>query len=72
MGSIRAAKKLQNRNMGRGRAGTPQECLGWVKRLQGRPRARQKWAWVTVMPQKKPQVAVEPQEMRGGCSTAGG
>ena len=40
----------------------PQECQGWVKRLQERPWARQKWAQVAVMLQEKLQMAVELQE----------
>ena len=51
-GQPRAAKKPQW-EQGQGGAGMLQECLGWVKRLQGRPQARQEWA----------QTAIEPQEM---------
>ena len=40
----------------------PQECLGWVKRPQGRPWVTQDLAWVAVIPQEKPRMAIEPQE----------
>ena len=48
----RAAKKPQWEK-GKGAAGTPQECQGWVKRPQERPQVTQNQAWV----------AIEPQEM---------
>ena len=48
-GQLRAAKKPQQ-DQGQGAAGAPQEHLGWVKRLQERPRVRQKWARVAIMP----------------------
>ena len=58
----RVPKKLQQEYR-HGAAGTPQECHGWVKRLQEQPRARKKWAQAAIMLQK-PRAAVEPQEMR--------
>ena len=45
--------KMPQQEQGQGVAGTPQEYLGWVKRPQEGPQARQNWA----------QAAIEPQEM---------
>ena len=45
---------MPQQEQGQGAAGTPQECLGWVKRPQGQPQATQEWA----------QAATELQEMR--------
>ena len=60
-GQLRAAKMLQQ-EYGQGVGGILQKHLRWTKRPQERPQVRQKWAWVAVTPQEKPQAAVEPQE----------
>ena len=51
-GQPRVAKTPQQ-DQGQEAAGTPQECLGWVKRPQGQPQVRQERA----------QMATKPQEM---------
>ena len=52
-GQAMAAKKPQH-EQGQGAAGTPQECQGWVTRLQGRLQVTRNWA----------RAATEPQEMQ--------
>ena len=46
----------------------PQECQGWVKRLQGRPQARQEWAQMATEPQEMQAVAQMPEaKVRGAA-----
>ena len=59
-GQPRAAKMLQQ-GYRQGAAGMPQEHLGWVKRLQGRPQATRNWAWVAIKLQEMCAVAQPPE-----------
>ena len=59
-GQPRAAKKLQQ-GYGQGVAGMPQECHGWVKRLQGRPQVRQGQARTATELQETWAVAQPPE-----------
>ena len=59
-GQPRAAKKPQQ-GYGKGAAGTPQECHGWVKRPQVRPQARQEQARTATEPQEMWVVAQPPE-----------
>ena len=62
-GQLRVAKKLQQEYR-QGAAGMPQECPGWVKRLQEQPQVTQKEARAAITPQEKPWLAIELQEMQ--------
>ena len=55
------AAKMPQQAYGQGVAGMPQECHGWVKRLQGRPEVRQKWARAAVELQEMWVVAQPPE-----------
>ena len=59
-GQPRAAKKPQQ-EQGQGAAGMPQECLGWVKRPQGRSQVTWNWARAATEPQETWVVAQLPK-----------
>ena len=62
------AAKILLQEYGQGAAGMPQEHQGWVKRPQGRPQARQEWAWVAIEPQEMRAVAQAPEAKVGGAA----
>ena len=61
-GQLRAAKKPQQEYR-QGVPRMPQECLGWVKRPQERPQAKQERAQVAREPQETWSVT-QPQEAK--------